>query len=88
MKTISAAGNTIAPALRALEDLGYEVEIESVAGRQVCRAVKGDATFHADDPVAVLGLIKLVEARGWEWKLSDTDSHLILKRYALDSKLP
>jgi hypothetical protein len=35
------------------------------------RATKGDEEYMADDPVTVLGLIKLVEMRGREWRPTD-----------------
>jgi hypothetical protein len=66
MRNISAGGNTVVPAILALEKLGFTVSIEGTDG-EMFRATRGSETYLADDPVAVLGLVKLVEVRGWEW---------------------
>jgi hypothetical protein len=81
MKSISAAGNTVVPALLALEGLGFEVSFERVGGRDLVRAARGDETYVADDPVAVLGLVKLVEMRGWQWGAADSDVQRIMRKY-------
>jgi len=83
MKTITTAGNTVVPALLALEGLGFTVSVERVAGREVFSAVRGDETFTGDDPVTVLGLVKLVEARGWTWRAGDADLQRVMRQYHL-----
>ena len=83
MKTIDAAGNTVVPALLALEALGFDVVVETVGERQTCRAARGDERYSADDPVTVLGLIKLVEARGWDWHPDDQQLGQAMQRYGL-----
>jgi hypothetical protein len=80
---ISAAGNTVVPAILALEDLGFAISVERVAGQQVIRAVRGDETYVADDPVAVLGLVKLVEARSSQWRAADSDVERVMTQYQL-----
>ena len=76
---ISQAGNTVVPAILALEAKGFTVEVsESLV---VARSDLG--TFTADDPVAVLGLVALVETRGAEWRASDTEIDLALARFHL-----
>lgn len=77
------AGNVIVPALLELEALGFDVSIDRSAGREEVKAVRGEETFVAEDPVAVLGLIKLVELRGWDWQAGDEVDH-VLRRYGLD----
>jgi hypothetical protein len=37
----------------------------------------------AEDPVALLGLIRLVELRSWDWTASDTQIEETLGRYDL-----
>jgi hypothetical protein len=83
MKTISTAGNTVVPGLLALESLGFTVSIERAGGRDLFRATRGEETYVADDPVAVLGLVKLVEVRGWEWCATDPDLERVLLQYGL-----
>jgi len=83
MKTIAAAGNTVVPALLALESLGFDVLVETVSERQTCRVTRGDEIYVADDPVTVLGLVKLVEARGWNWRAEDQQLRQAIQRYGL-----
>ena len=45
------------------ESLGFVVEVR---GRSVY-ARRGQDEYGADDPVALLGLIQLVELRSWGW---------------------
>jgi hypothetical protein len=45
------------------------------------RAHKGDESYFAEDPVAVLGLIRLVELRSWEWRASDDEIDRTLRRF-------
>lgn len=73
------AGNTVVPAILALRQLGCTVALE---GETVVASL-GDARFRADDPVAVLGLIKLVETRH-PWSASDAEIHEILQEFGLD----
>lgn len=62
------AGNTVVPAVLALRALGFTV---SQVGADFV-AVLGDSRFQADDPVAVLGLVKLAETRR-PWRASDVE---------------
>jgi hypothetical protein len=83
MKTISTAGNTVVPALLALEALGFNVSIDTVDDQELFVATRGDETYSADDPVAVLGLVKLVEMRGWQWRPPDADLERVTRDYRL-----
>ncbi|HBY24723.1 MAG TPA: hypothetical protein DEG88_16065 [Propionibacteriaceae bacterium] len=56
---LAQGASTFAPAVLALRELGFSVE--RVGRRFVARL--GEAEFVADDPVALLGLIKLAELR-------------------------
>jgi hypothetical protein len=72
---IAAAGNTVVPAVLALESLGYVV---TQAG-SLFEATNGNDRFVADDPVTVLGLVKLIETRTWSWTASDDTA--VVDRY-------
>ena len=83
MKTISTAGNTGIPAMLTLETLGFTVSVERTDEGEVFRAIRGTEAYVADDPVAVLGLVKLVEVRGWEWHATDPDLMRVMRQYDL-----
>jgi hypothetical protein len=72
------AGNTVAPAILTLLQIGCRVEQEG----DVFVAHLGSARFQAQDPVAVLGLIKLAETRH-PWSASDTEVDSILEKFVL-----
>ena len=76
---IAHAGNTVVPALLALEALGYEISIQA----DLVIAAGPDGRFVAADPVSVLGLVKLVETRSWNWRPSDDEIAATLGRYGL-----
>lgn len=67
MDLIFQAGNTVVPAILALESMGLSVEVtdRSVVARSATNE------YMAEDPVAVLGLVKVVELRGSAWMASD-----------------
>lgn len=77
---IAQAGNTVVPAVLALEALGFEV---AKAGG-IVRASKDGNEYLAEDPVAVLGLVKLIETRTWDWTASDSDIDGTLRRLGED----
>lgn len=72
------AGNTVAPAILALRALGYVVEQHE----DTFTAIAGSARFSADDPVAVLGLLKLTETRR-PWRASDSEINDVLAEFEL-----
>jgi len=74
---IAEGGNVVVPALLALEAAGFNVSQEG--GYLVAASENG--RFVADDPVAILGLVKLVELRGWSWQATDTQIDTTLKRF-------
>ncbi|HBX81449.1 MAG TPA: hypothetical protein DEH05_10110 [Propionibacteriaceae bacterium] len=65
---LTQAGNTVVPAVLALRALGFTVEREGDA----IVAKLGGSSFRADDPVAVLGLVKLAEVRR-PWRATDAE---------------
>jgi hypothetical protein len=76
---LTAAGNTVIPAIKALLDLGYQVRVDS----RTVIAQKDGNIFTADDPVMVLGLVKLYETRGDNWQVSDEELQAISGEYGL-----
>lgn len=83
MKTIATAGNTVVPALLALESLGFTVIVDQTRSSELFRATRGDETYVAEDPEALLGLVKLIEVRGWDWHPDDAEIHDVMQRYGL-----
>ena len=83
MRNISAAGNTVVPAIVALEDLGFIVSVGRTNEGEQFRATRGDETYEAEDPMTVLGLVKLVEVRGWDWRSTDPDVERVMRQYRL-----
>jgi hypothetical protein len=72
------AADTVIPAILALESMGFIVSQE--AGLIVARA--GNARFAAEDPVAVLGLVKLAETQR-PWRADDEEIDDVLGRFSL-----
>lgn len=79
MPNITALGNTVVPAILVLETLGFS--IATAEGSEQIVAVRGDERYIADDPVTVLGLIKLVEVRSWSWHAADEEIEHGLEKY-------
>lgn len=77
-RKIADAGNVVVPAVVALEAAGYRV---NRLDGDLLEAVSGEGRFVADGPVALLGLIKLVELRGWSWRVSDEQIDEVLGRF-------
>ncbi|WP_170860495.1 hypothetical protein [Duganella sp. CF458] len=69
---VSAAGNTLAPALAVARALGYEVTRE-LTGLRRYKAVNPRCELFAEDPLLLLGLIQLFESRGAFWHPSDAE---------------
>jgi hypothetical protein len=74
---IVQAGNTVVPALLAIESLGFAVRMSG----GITYARRGQEEYGAEDPVALLGLIRLVELRSWDWAASDSQIDDTLRRY-------
>jgi hypothetical protein len=77
---ISAAGNTMAPCCLVLEELGYVVSNKMVDDSEHWIAEKISQRFVATDPCTLLGLVKLVEIRGEDWRASDEEIADFLER--------
>jgi hypothetical protein len=83
-RKIVALGNTVVPGLLALEQLGFDVVVKDKSSGQTVIAIREGEEYQADDPVTVLGLIKLIEIRSWEWRAADSDIDGTLQKYHLD----
>jgi hypothetical protein len=80
-KVISTAANTVVPALLALEHSGFAISVPSGPGQ--ITAVRGDEKYAAHDAVSLLGLVKLVEVRSWNWRARDDEIEQTLSKYHL-----
>ncbi len=74
---LEAAGNTVIPAILLIRQMGYTFTYDKEKGH--CLALKDEHSFGADDPLMVLGLIKLFEMKGENWMASDNDINEVLK---------
>ncbi|MFL6211196.1 MAG: hypothetical protein ACJ74W_20270 [Pyrinomonadaceae bacterium] len=83
MVRIASAGNTEVPCYLALKELGFEVTVQRVGGREVWIAAEQDVRIMAEEgPCMLLGLAKLIELRGEDWKAADEDiDHFIAQFY-------
>jgi hypothetical protein len=83
---INNCANTVIPAYLVLQSKGYQVWSErgTVATEDETWFAKGAlATFRAGDPVTLLGLVALREARGAEWRASDEQVDSFIKLFNL-----
>ena len=73
---LAAAGNVLAPALAVLRKLGFKVTLlvqGNQSAEQVFQAEKPGLRLRAEDPLLLLGLAKLVETRGADWKPTEEE---------------
>lgn len=71
---IASAGNTIVPAYLSLIAKGYSVNRIAVdEHEETWQAVKENNEFIAEDPLALLGVVAMFEARGPNWKAVDDE---------------
>ena len=75
---IAAAGNTEVPAYLALVARGFSVSRDH---QSVWTATKGEASFLADSPLQLLGVVAMFESRGSQWQASDEQIEEFLRRY-------
>lgn len=90
-------GNTYNPCLNIIRDMGVSLGLElferepSTVGEELGYwwARRSDVEFSAVNPVALLGLIALWEARGESWRRdSDEDLHAWLREGAIRQEEP
>lgn len=82
-KQLSAAGNTLVPAILALEARGFELSVDQSVNQPLWKARNGNQSFTAEDPLTLLGLIRLTELRGPDWQAEDHEIDEVIKRYEL-----
>lgn len=77
---IASAGNTLAPALAILQELGYSVaRIPSVSGEDsLLQASREDITLVAGDPLSLLGLATIEKCRGKNWHPTEAEISSLL----------
>ncbi|SDY28062.1 hypothetical protein SAMN04487939_101614 [Lysobacter sp. yr284] len=76
---VAMAGNVLAPASAAIQQLGYALERHpDWPGWLVAR--KGEDAFQAENPVELLGLIAMVQLRGDRWEANDRELADYLQR--------
>jgi hypothetical protein len=68
---IAAASNILPAAFASLHKLGYVVTLTN-SGR-LCKAENANNTFVAEDPLLLLGLVKLHEERGDSWQPTEAE---------------
>jgi hypothetical protein len=84
--SIHHAGNTVAPVFATLESLGLRVWHEPGAGDGKIYCAENDRfSVSAYDPIALLGLIRMLEVRGENWMPTATEAERYLKFEELPS---
>jgi hypothetical protein len=86
MKKRVHASNTLIPAILALEQAGFAVNVSYSKDGPNYWAVRGEETYEGDSPESILGMLKLVELRGRDWQAKDeeitktSDRHRLLPK--------
>ena len=75
---IAAAGNAEVPAYLALVARGFKVSFDH---QSAWTATKGEASFVADSPLQLLGVVAMFESRGPRWQASDEQIEEFLRKY-------
>lgn len=68
----------MAPALATIRAMGYEVS-RDLEGGGAYVAVGPNCRLVADDPLALLGLLKIYEMRGSNWEPTDAEVSAFLE---------
>ena len=83
---IASAGNTIVPAYLLIREKGYAVRKSAHANaEETWYAEKGDVQLIAEDPLTLLGLVALYEARGGDWKAKDEEIEAFVRKFQRDT---
>lgn len=80
---LASAGNVVVPAILLLEERGYVIEVHRSPASELWTARRGDIELVGDDPIELLGLASLAEARGDAWRATDEEITSILERYRM-----
>lgn len=67
----------MAPALAVLQSMGYSVSREA-SGPRLYRAENEHCVLIAEDPLLLLGLAQVYEARGTSWQPTDEEVSALL----------
>jgi len=79
---LTADRDTVIPAMALIRQLGYHMTIDHT--KPSFRADKDGNVFEGEDPVVVLGLIKLFEMRGENWAATDQELETIVRDMLLN----
>ena len=71
--TIATAGSVLVPAYLVLRGKGYRITRVVEENVETWRAMKPGEEFIAEDPLSLLGLVSLYEARGPAWRAEDAE---------------
>jgi hypothetical protein len=83
---ITTAGNTEVPCYLLLRELGYEVSRREVAGEEVWAARGPGGHFQSVAGLpALLGLVRLAEVRGADWRAPDPEIDAFLSQFYPDT---
>ena len=83
-RALASAGNVLVPAILLLEERGYVVSVVRTAECERCTAKRGDTELLADNPIELLGLASLVDARGPSWPATDEQVRSTCARLGID----
>ncbi len=79
---VAGAGNVEVPSYLALIELGYKVDVvEGENKEHTWTATKNKETLIGSGPLELLGLIKMIELRGQNWKATDEQIEGFVKKY-------
>ncbi len=81
---LTANRDTVMPAMVLILQMGYHMTIDHT--KPSFSAEKDGNTFEAEDPVVVLGLIKLFEMRGENWAATAAEMEEIVKEMLLSGE--
>jgi hypothetical protein len=81
---VADAANTIVPCFLVLESQGYKISKRQDSEIEQWIAEKGDLQVLAEDPLRLLGLVTMVEARGEKWYAPDEEIEGFLQKFNLD----
>jgi hypothetical protein len=80
---LATAGNVMVPAILLLEERGYVVTVDRVGTDERWVARRGDTELLGEDPINLLGLASLAEARGDRWRATDDQIAAVLARFRM-----
>jgi hypothetical protein len=86
MLRIKESGSTFLPSLLALQACGFSVSCRPRKGKgHWWVAESADLELVAKDPLQLLGLAKLAEVRGTEWRETGEEGRATLMKYKLQA---